>query len=92
MNSWKLSDVLGITDAFISYRSPVWHSSIGFSLIDNSDVLGVGISPPRLEVYVHPASTHALNMDSPTIHVNLVGVDSGDGHLGGSVSCPPLNQ
>jgi len=53
-------------------------TSICFSLIDNSDVLGVGISPPRLEVYVHPAFAHALDCDLLAININLIFIDRGD--------------
>ena len=67
-------------------------ASISFSLVNNSDVLGVGIFPSRLVVHIHPASAHALDMDSPTIHFYLISVDCGDGHFGGRVSSPPLNQ
>ena len=66
--------------------------SVRFSLVNNSDVLGVGIFLPRLIVNIHPASTHALDCDSLAIHVHGVGVDCGDGHFGGSVSSPPFNQ
>ena len=66
--------------------------SVRFSLVNNSDVLGVGIFPSRLVVNTHPASAHTLNLDSPTIHVNHVSVDCGDGHFGGIVLVPPLNQ
>ena len=59
---------------------------------DYSDVLGVGIILPRLVVNVHPASAHALNGDCLAINFNLVSVDCGDGHFGGSVSSPPFNQ
>ena len=66
--------------------------SVRFSLVNNPDVSGVGIFLPRLVVNIHPASTHALNMDSPTIHVHGVGVDRGNRHFGGSVLVPPFNQ
>ena len=59
---------------------------------DYLDVLGVGVFLPRLVVNVYPASAHTLDMDSPTIHFNFINVDCGDGHFGGSVSCPPFNQ
>ena len=67
-------------------------ASISFSLVNNSDVLGVGIFLPRLVVNVHPASTHAFEMNSPTIHVHDVRVDRGNRHFGGSVLVPPFNQ
>ena len=57
-----------------------------------SDVLGIGVFLPRLVVNIHPASAHAFNLDCVAIHVHGVGVDSGDGHFGGSVSSPPFNQ
>ena len=59
---------------------------------DYSDVLGVGIFLPRLIVNVHPTSAHALDCDCLAIHVDLICVDRGDGHFGGIVSSPPLNQ
>ena len=67
-------------------------ASISFSLVNNSDVLGVGIFLPRLVVNVHPASAHIFDCDCLAIHFNLISVDSGDGHFGGSVSSPPFNQ
>ena len=69
-----------------------FEASISLSSFENPDVLGIGMTPPRLVVNIHPASTHALNLDSPTIHFNFICVDNGDGHFGGSVSSPPFNQ
>ena len=66
--------------------------SVRFSSFNHSDVLGVGIYLPCLVVNIHPASAHAVNLDSPTIYFYLISVDSRDGHLGGSVLGPPLNQ
>ena len=54
--------------------------------------MGSGIFLPCLVVNIHPASAHTLDMDSPTIHVNLVSVDRGNGNFGGIVSSPPFNQ
>ena len=66
--------------------------SIGFSLVNNSDVFGVGIFPSRLVVNVHPALDHTLDFDCLAVHLHVVSIDRGDGHFGGSVSCPPFNQ
>ena len=66
--------------------------SVRFSSFNHSDVLGVGVFPPRFVVNVHPASAHTLDMDSPTIYFYFISVDRGDGHFGGSVSSPPFNQ
>lgn len=52
---------------------------ISFDSFDYSDVLGIGKFPPRLIVYVHPASAHTLDLDLPAIHVNSVGVGRRDG-------------
>ena len=57
-----------------------------------SDVLGIGVFLPRLVVNIHPASAHALDMDSPAIHFHLISVDSRERHAGSSVFDPPLNQ
>ena len=59
---------------------------------DYPDVMGVGIFPSRLVVNVHPASAHTLDGDCLAIHLYLISVDCGDGHLGGIVSSPPFNQ
>ena len=59
---------------------------------DNPDVFGFGILLPRLVVNIHPASAHALDSDCLAIHIYLISIDSGDGHFGGRVSSPPLNQ
>ena len=69
-----------------------FEASISFSLVNNSDVLGVGVFLPCLVVNVHPASAHALDGDCLAIHVNLICVDCGNGHFGGIVLVPPLNQ
>ena len=61
-------------------------------LSDYSDVSGVGIFLPCLVVNVYPASAHALDDGCLAIHIDLISVDCGDGHFGGSVSCPPFNQ
>lgn len=83
---------LPLIEALVGCVGPVWHSSIGFSLFYHSDVLGVWISLPRLVVNIHPASTHALDVDCPAIHVDFIGVNRGDGHFGGSAIGPPLNN
>ena len=69
-----------------------FEASISLSSFENPDVLGVWIFPSRFEVNIYPASTHALDLDSTTIHFYLISVDCGDGHFGGRVSSPPLNQ
>ena len=66
--------------------------SVRFSLVNNPDVSGVEIFLPRLVVNIHPASAHALDCDCLAIHPHLISVDSGNRHLGGSVSSPPVNQ
>ena len=66
--------------------------SISFNSFYYSDVHVVGIFPSRLLVNVHPASTHAINGDSPAIHFYHISVDRGNGQLGGSRLGPPLNQ
>ena len=69
-----------------------FEASIILSSFDNSDVLGVGIFPSHLIVNIHPTSAHTFDLDCSAIHIDLVSVDSGDGHFGGSVSGPPLDQ
>ena len=59
---------------------------------DYSDVMGVGIFLPCLVMNVHPALAHTLDGDCLAVHVNLISVDSREGHFSGSVSSPPLNQ
>ena len=73
-------------------QKPSLAESIGFSLVNNSDVFGVGVFPPRLVVNVYPALTHTFDCNYLAIHFYLINVDSGDGHFGGSVSSPPFNQ
>ena len=59
---------------------------------DYPDVFGVGVFLPRLVMNVYPALAHALDCDCLAIHFNLISVDRGDWHFGGSVSSPPFNQ
>lgn len=66
--------------------------SISLDSFDYSDEVGIGESPPRLVVYVHPASAHTLDVDCPAIHFHGVGIDRRDGHFGGSAFGPPLYQ
>ena len=83
---------LPLIEALVGCVGPVWHSSIGFSLVNDSDALGVGIFPSRHVVNVHPASAHTLDFDCLAIHVDFISVDGRDRHTGGRVFCPPLNQ
>lgn len=66
--------------------------SISFDSFNYSNVLGIGESPPRFVVNVHPASAHTHDVDCPAIHVDFIIVERRDGHLGGSALGPPLNQ
>ena len=73
-------------------QKPSLAESIGFSLVNNSDVSGVGIFPSGLVVNIHPALAHALDCDCPAIYFHVISVDCGEGHFCGSVSSPPFNQ
>ena len=67
-------------------------SSVLSCLTNNSDVFGIGEPPSRLVVNIHPASTHALELDCLAININHISINRRDGHFGGSAFGPPFNQ
>ena len=64
--------------------------SVRFCLFHYPDVLGFGIFPSRLIVYIHPTLAHTFDLDYPAIYFHVIGIDRGYRHSGGRGSCPPF--
>ena len=56
-------------------QKPSLAESIGFSSVNNSDVMGIGIFLPRLVVNAYPASAHTIDVDCPAINIYLISID-----------------